>query len=275
MAELLPLDPPRRAAPIRGRRSAPSARALAALLVLLALAALPPIAALLDEPFLIRLFTRVMVMAIAAMSLDLILGFGGMVSLGHAAFVGIGAYVVGILSWHATNAEPLLSWPIAIPGTESAFVAWPAAVLAAALAALAIGLVSLRTSGVFFIMITLAFAQMLYFFFIALQKYGGDDGLQLMERSSLGPVDLGDPAAKPQLDETVVAVVVSRQRHLAAVPVFGVARQADAVVGGVGLLGQHGDPPRRRGIACAHRLDEPVADHAVADHDHMSGGAGL
>jgi branched-chain amino acid transport system permease protein len=193
MAELLPLDPPRSAAPIRrGRRFVPSAHTLAAVLVLLALAALPPIAALLDEPFLIRLFTRVMVMAIAAMSLDLILGYGGMVSLGHAAFVGIGAYVVGILSWHATGGEPLLSWPIAIPGTESAFVAWPAAVLAAALAALAIGLVSLRTGGVFFIMITLAFAQMLYFFFIALQKYGGEDGLQLMARSDLGPIDLGN-----------------------------------------------------------------------------------
>ncbi|HEY0526814.1 MAG TPA: branched-chain amino acid ABC transporter permease [Stellaceae bacterium] len=190
------LDPARRAAPAHRRsflpRGANTAAIAAALLVLLALAALPPAAGLLDEPFLIRFFTRIMVMAIAAMSLDLILGFGGMVSLGHAAFVGIGAYAVGILSWHATNAEPLLSWPVAIQGTESAFVAWPAAVLAAALAALAIGLVSLRTSGVFFIMITLAFAQMLYFFFIALQKYGGEDGLQLMERSSLGPVDLGD-----------------------------------------------------------------------------------
>jgi branched-chain amino acid transport system permease protein len=149
----------------------------------------PLVAQYLGEPFYIRLFTRIAVMAIAAVSLDLILGYGGMVSFGHAAFVGIGAYVTAILAYHAA-AEPLLVWPIAISGTDNAFIAWPLAVAAAALAALVIGLVSLRTTGIAFIMITLAFAQMLYFFVIALQKYGGEDGLQMTGRSRLGGLDL-------------------------------------------------------------------------------------
>jgi branched-chain amino acid transport system permease protein len=149
----------------------------------------PLVAQYLGEPFYIRLFTRIAVMAIAAVSLDLILGYGGMVSFGHAAFVGIGAYVTAILAYHAAG-EPLLVWPIAISGTDNAFIAWPLAVAAAALAALVIGLVSLRTTGIAFIMITLAFAQMLYFFVIALQKYGGEDGLQMTGRSRLGGLDL-------------------------------------------------------------------------------------
>src|SRR5882762_6637202 len=80
----------------------------------------PLVAHYLGEPFYIRLFTRIAVMAIAAVSLDLILGYGGMVSFGHAAFVGIGAYVTAILAYHAAG-EPLLVWPIAISGTDNAF----------------------------------------------------------------------------------------------------------------------------------------------------------
>jgi branched-chain amino acid transport system permease protein len=172
------------------RRLSPRIAILIAGLVVLA--AVPLVAQLLDQPFYIRLFTRIMIMELAALSLDLILGYGGMVSFGHAAFLGIGAYVTGILAYHAANDEPLLTWPLLIPGSENAFIVWPLAVLAAALAALVIGAISLRTSGVSFIMITLAFAQMLYFFFIALQKYGGEDGLQMQERSLLGPFDLDD-----------------------------------------------------------------------------------
>src|SRR5947209_16809864 len=114
----------------------------------LVLALVPPAAAALDQPFYIDLFRRMMIFALAALSLNLILGYGGMVSFGHAAYLGVGVYTVGILSTH---------------GVGSAFVQWPAAVVASALVALAIGAVSLRTSGVYFIMITLAFAQMLYF----------------------------------------------------------------------------------------------------------------
>ncbi len=165
---------------------------LALLLAALALLAVPILAQLLDQPFYLRFATRVLVMALAAISLDLILGYGGMVSFGHAAFLGIGAYVTGILAVHAANAEPLLLWPVVLPGSDNAFIVWPLAMAAAALAALVIGLVSLRSSGVQFIMITLAFAQMLYFFFIALQKYGGEDGLQMPARSRFGAFDLGD-----------------------------------------------------------------------------------
>jgi branched-chain amino acid transport system permease protein len=158
----------------------------------LLLAAVPLAAHALGDPFYIRLFTRIMAMAIAAVSLDLILGFGGMTCFGQAAFLGVGAYVTAILSWHIDNGELLLTWPVAIPGSDNAYVVWPLAILAAAAAALVIGLVSLRTSGVYFIMITLAFAQMLYFFFVSLEKYGGDDGLQMAERSHLAPLDLDD-----------------------------------------------------------------------------------
>jgi branched-chain amino acid transport system permease protein len=175
------------------------------------LAALPLIADLIDEPFYLRLFTRIMIFAIAAVSLDLILGFGGMVSFGHAAFVGIGAYVVGILSFHAAEGSLLLG---VIPGTGNALVAWPAAVLCAAGAAVAIGAISLRTSGVYFIMITLAFAQMLYFFFSSLQRYGGEDGLQLANRSILPGIDLDDRIALYYVTFTCLTLCTLGTRRL-------------------------------------------------------------
>jgi branched-chain amino acid transport system permease protein len=111
-----------------------------------------------------------MAFATAAISLNLIFGFGGMVSFGHAAFVGVGAYVIGIAAHH---------------GVSNVLLTWPAAVVASATAALAIGAIALRTSGVYFIMITLAFGQMLYFLSIGLEKYGGDAGLPLREHSQL------------------------------------------------------------------------------------------
>ncbi len=134
-------------------------------------AALPLVLDALDQQFYIGLASRIMIYAIAATSLNLILGYGGMVSFGHAAFLGSGAYVVGILM-----AE----------GIASAWIAWPAAVIGSALFALAIGAISLRTRGVYFIMITLAFAQMMYYIFVSLKAYGGEDGLNLVQRSTLG-----------------------------------------------------------------------------------------
>jgi branched-chain amino acid transport system permease protein len=119
----------------------------------------------------VGLATRVLVFALAASSLNLILGFGGMVSFGHAAFLGIGAYSVAILMQN---------------GIASAWIAWPLAILLTALVSLLIGWISLRTQGVYFIMITLAFAQMLYYLIISLKAYGGDDGLSLAARSSVG-----------------------------------------------------------------------------------------
>mgnify|MGYP001813747537 FL=1 len=155
------------------------------------LVALPALAGVADEPYLVTLFSRILIYALAAVSLDLMLGFGGMVSLGHAAFFGIGAYVVAILSVHAVEGTALLTWPLQLDGHQSALVVWPIAVLLAVAAAAVIGALSLRTSGMHFIMITLAFAQMLYYFFVSLEAYGGDDGISLFSRNTLPGVDLG------------------------------------------------------------------------------------
>src|SRR3989338_1318302 len=111
---------------------------------LLLLAGVPPAAALFNQPFYVDLFRRVMIFAIAALSLDLILGYGGMVSFGHAAYLGVGAYAVGILAHH---------------GIHNGVLQWSLAIAASALVALVIGAVSIRTSGVYFIMITLAFTK--------------------------------------------------------------------------------------------------------------------
>ena len=139
-------------------------RRIVVCLTLVALAGIP----LGGEVFYTRLFTRIMLYAIVACSLDLILGYGGMVSFGHAAFVGVGAYTVAILGYH---------------GVTSGLIAWPASVVMAALLALVIGGISLRTSGVYFIMITLAFAQMLYYLAVSLKTYGGDDGVRIVRNT--------------------------------------------------------------------------------------------
>jgi branched-chain amino acid transport system permease protein len=128
--------------------------------------------------FYVSLASRILILGLAATSLNFILGFGGMVSFGHAAFVGAGAYTVGILMQH---------------GFSSAFIAWPLAMLLGGLLALVIGAISLRTHGVYFIMITLAFAQMLYYLAVSVKAYGGDDGLTLGGRSTAAnPVDLSN-----------------------------------------------------------------------------------
>jgi branched-chain amino acid transport system permease protein len=144
-----------------------------------ALIALPPLMTAIGQTFYIDLVRRIMILAIAAVSLNLILGYGGMVSFGHAAYLGIGAYAVGILGFYGfTNG--LLHWAVAIG--------------ASALVALAIGAVSIRASGVYFIMITLAFTQMLYYLGISLEEFGGDDGMRLRSKSQFGGlIDLGDP----------------------------------------------------------------------------------
>ena len=115
-----------------------------------------------------------------------------MASLGHGAFFGVGAYAVGILAFHVSDGSAIPFLPGDGQGTVSAVLAWSAAIGASALFALVIGALSLRTSGVYFIMITLAFAQMLFFFFISLSTYGGEDGVSLEQRSSIPGLDLGD-----------------------------------------------------------------------------------
>jgi branched-chain amino acid transport system permease protein len=150
------------------------------LALLLLLVAIPLIAPYLPgERYIVGLFARVMIFAIAAIGLDLILGYGGLVSFGHAAFIGLGAYVVGILAAH---------------GVSDAALVVPAVLGVAALFALATGAIAVRTRGVYFIMITLAFGQMAYYTATSLSQYGGDDGLTLDARTTIfGTPLLDDP----------------------------------------------------------------------------------
>ncbi|HEY3224662.1 MAG TPA: branched-chain amino acid ABC transporter permease [Pseudolabrys sp.] len=145
-----------------------STRNIATVMLLLALVLLPVYVELTGSRFLLTLFTRIVILAMAAASLNLILGYGGMMSFGHAAYLGIGGYAVGMLAFE---------------GVYSGFVQWPVALLVSALFALLIGALSLRTRGVYFIMITLAFAQMAYYIVAGLARYGGDDGLTIQKRS--------------------------------------------------------------------------------------------
>ncbi|MBM3645528.1 MAG: branched-chain amino acid ABC transporter permease [Alphaproteobacteria bacterium] len=153
-------------------------------LVVIALAALaialPLLTQAFDQRYLLSIGTRVVIWSIAAASLNLILGYGGMVSFGHAVFFGIGGYAVGILGHHGV----VLGW-----------VQWPVGVLAAALWAAAIGALSLRTRGVYFIMITLAFSQLVYYVGVGLEAYGADDGLNISRSRFPGLIDLRDRAA--------------------------------------------------------------------------------
>jgi branched-chain amino acid transport system permease protein len=154
------------------------ARTILIALLLVALALLPVYASLTGKAFVLTLFTRIIILALAATSLNLILGYGGMMSFGHAAYLGIGGYAVGILAYE---------------GIASGFVQFAVAILASALFALVVGALSLRTRGVYFIMITLAFGQMIYYVAAGLDRYGSDDGLTIYRRSQFGgPIDLSN-----------------------------------------------------------------------------------
>lgn len=153
------------------------------------LVVLPIILNLSGSSYLVSTAARVVIFAIAAVSLDLLIGYTGLVSFGHAAFLGVGAYVVGILSFHAYEETTFLG----LNGTLSGLVAIPLAVIISALVALVIGALSLRTKGVYFIMITLSFGQMLFFLFVSLEPYGGDDGMMMSDgRNTLPLLDLND-----------------------------------------------------------------------------------
>ena len=152
-----------------------SPRAIVSVVLLAALAALPLIAQASGESFYVTLATRVLVFALAASSLNLVLGYGGMVSFGHALYIGLGAYVVGIFVHF---------------GIASGWVHLVAMIALCAVVALLTGLICLRTSGLAFIMITLAFAQMFYFLFVSLKQFGGDDGLPIAARSDFSPIPI-------------------------------------------------------------------------------------
>ncbi len=153
---------------------------------------LPWLLDLVGAQYLLSLATRALIYGLAASSLNLILGYGGLVSLGHAAFMGIGGYTAGILLEHVQEGTPVFGLLPSASFYGSGLVAWPLAMAVAALFALVTGLISLRTKGMHFIMITLAFAQMVYFFFTSLDAYGGSDGLSLYGRNTLPGLDLSD-----------------------------------------------------------------------------------
>jgi branched-chain amino acid transport system permease protein len=153
------------------------------------LLAVPFLTQAMGQPALLSLASRILIYAIAAASLNFILGYGGMVSFGHAAFFGIGAYTVGILFAHHTSGEPLFGL---IPGSNQMLVTLPVALLVSGLFAALIGALSLRTGGVQFIMITLAFAQMLFFFFVSLTPYGGEDGIIIRRTNELFSLNMRD-----------------------------------------------------------------------------------
>ena len=158
--------------------------------ILVALLALvPPLSLALGDPFLVKVATRVVVFAIVAVALDLVVGFGGLVSLCHAGLFGVGGYVVAILAFHDFNAEPIFG---AFGGTSDLAISLPLGAVLAALVAAVVGAISLRTSGPYFIMITLAFNQMFYYAAVALQKYGGEDGLQILSSVTLAGLDVSN-----------------------------------------------------------------------------------
>ena len=160
---------------------------IATFVILASLAVIPPLLLFAGNEFYLTVATRLVCLAIAAVSLNLILGYGGMVSFGHAAYIGIGAYAVGIPVHHATYGD------FDLIASYSGFFHILIAMLASALFALITGLLCLRTRGVYFIMITMAFSQMVFFLFVSMETYGGDDGLVIDTRSELSGINLDDP----------------------------------------------------------------------------------
>lgn len=177
----------------RGWHWAPTREYAVNAALMVALLAAPIIAQALGEVYYVNLTSRITIVAMAAVGLNLAIGYGGMISFGHAAFFGLGGYIAGISAFHAFDFSPVFSWPMTLPGTDNMLWIWLAAALACALLASIIGAISLRTSGVYFIMITLAFAQMIYYFAISWPTYGGEDGLPIYLRNQFPGLDTNDP----------------------------------------------------------------------------------
>ncbi len=199
---------------------------------------IPIWAFIMDEPFTITLMTRAAIFALAAVGLNIALGLGGLVSLGHATFFGIGGYSMGILAYHAQTFTPLMEWPILVSGSKLMPLIWINAVIMSAVAGLLIGILSLRTSGVYFIMITLAFGQMFFFFSISWSAYGGEDGLSIYIRNSFPGLNTLVPIHYYTLCITLLCAVLWINSRLIKSP-FGIAlnaaRQVPARVETVGL----------------------------------------
>lgn len=207
-------------------------------LVLAALAIVPFWAHVTGELFTITLATRAVILALAAVGLNIALGLGGLVSLGHAVFFGIGGYAMGILASHAQAYTPLMEWPFVIEGTKSMPIIWLVAIVLSSAVAFVIGLLSLRTSGVYFIMITLAFGQMFFFFSISWSAYGGEDGLSIYVRNGFPGLNTLVPIQFYGLCLGILALVLLFAAKLQRSP-FGLAlnaaRQAPDRVETVGL----------------------------------------
>ena len=201
--------------------------------------AVPLVAWVMDEPFLVTLATRAVIFAIAGVGLNFALGFGGLVSFGHAAFFGLGGYAMGILAFHAQTYTPIMEWPFTIEGTKAMPVIWLVAIIVSALAALAIGMLSLRTSGVYFIMITLAFAQMFYYFAISWPAYGGEDGLSIYVRNEFPGLNTMDPIQYFSICYVLLLLVlfiVHRTAHSSFGVMLRAAKQNEERVQAVGHI---------------------------------------
>ena len=197
------------------------------LLLMAALAAVPAVAAALNQPFWTAFFARILIYAVAASALNLALGYGGLVSFGHALFLGIGAYAVGLCAAH---------------GIASGWLHLLFALVTAAGVGLVVGAISLRTSGMAFIMITLAFAQMGYFLLVSLKQYGGDDGLPVAATSRFGALDLGAASAVYYAAWGVLAALTWWMARVRVAP-FGMAlrgaRQNARRIDAIGLQSRH------------------------------------
>jgi len=202
------------------------------------LLAIPFWAWMADDYYIITLATKAVIFALAGVGLNLVIGLGGLVSFGHAAFFGIGGYAMGILASHAQSYLPILEVPFLIEGTKSMPVIWLVAVIASALAAFIIGLLSLATSGVYFIMVTLAFSQMLYYFTIAWPTYGGEDGLSIYVRNDFPGLNTLEPIQFFVVCYVILCIVLFFYSRLEKSP-FGLAlsgaRQNQARAQAVGI----------------------------------------
>ena len=188
-------------------------------LLLVALLLVPPAAVAIGKPYLIGVATRLAIYALAASSLNLVLGYGGLVSFGHAMFFAVGGYTVGILASHLADGAPLL------PGSDQALVVWPLAMLAAAALGAVVGALSLRTAGVQFIMITLAFGQLVALVLSNASPYGGDDGLLIARRTAWPGIGRPSDAAFEAICATGLALwLVLTQRLVGSR--FGMLLQA-------------------------------------------------
>ena len=194
-------------------------------LISLLLVVMPLWAWWVDEPFILTLLTKVAIFALAGVGLNIALGLGGLVSFGHAVFFGVGGYAMGILASHAQSYSPIMELPFLIEGTKSMPIIWLVAVISSALAALLVGVLSLRTSGVYFIMITLAFGQMFFYFTISWPAYGGEDGLLIYTRNNFPGMNTLDPVQFLIICYAILGAVLYFSARLAK-SAFGLALNA-------------------------------------------------